>query len=396
MRAAPSVPAVAPERLRIAQVVTRMDIGGVPDHVMTLVRGLHPSAAVTLFCATIDPRHALELEALGVPVVPIGFTRLPDPVADLRAFRRLVGLLRNGAFDIVHTHMSKAVMLGAPAARLARVPVVINTAHNLGFLALRQPLLRGLFWLYDRALFTVCDRVVTVSDEVRDRTVRAWIAPAAKVVAIANGIDPARFRVAAAKRAALRAELAQDDGPLLLTVARLVWFKGLDTLIDALPPLVARHPALRLVIVGEGTLRAALTDQAERLGLGEHVRFTGERADVPALLAAADLFVLPSVSEGMPISILEAMAAGRAVVATRVGGVPELIEEGQTGLVVPARDAGALAEALDRLIADPALRARMGGAGAARLASEFSAEAMVARTRALYRTCRREKAGRCV
>ena len=373
-------------RPRVAQVVTRMDIGGVPDHVMTLVRGLRTEFDVVVLCASIDPRHASDLAALSIPVITIPFARLPSPVADMKALVALLRILRGQHFDVVHTHMSKAVLIGAVAARLARVPVVVNTAHNLGFLALPNPILRGLFWLYDRLLFALaCDVIVTVSRQVRAGVVRAGIAPARKVVAIANGIDPGRFAVPAALRDETRSALAPGAAPLIVTVARLVWFKGLDPLIAAAPDLVARHPLARIVIVGAGPLREALGAQSLRLGLGEHVVFAGERGDVPALLAAADIFVLPSVSEGMPISILEAMAAGRPVVATRVGGVPDLVADGTTGLLVPPRDPVALAAALIRLADSPALGERMGRAGAARLAAAFSAGAMVARTARLYR-----------
>lgn len=385
--AAPApVPAGAIRRPRVAQIVTRMDIGGVPDHVMTLVRGLRFDFEVVVICASIDPRHARELEALAVPVIVVPLARLPHPVADLRALLRLVQVLQARRLDIVHTHMSKAVLIGAAAARLARVPVIVNTAHNLGFLALRQPLLRALFWAYDRALFAAtCDVIVTVSRQVRAGVVRAGIAPPRKVVAIPNGIDPARFSVSPELRRSTRLALADGDGLVIVTVARLVWFKGLDTLLEAAVPLLARHPRARIVIVGEGPLRAALTAQAVRLGIDRSVIFAGERGDIPALLAAADLFVLPSVSEGMPISILEAMAACRPVVATRVGGVPDLVLDGVSGLLVDARAPDALAAALLRLADDPALAARMGQAGAARLDRAFSAAAMVARTGALYR-----------
>ncbi|MCW6511339.1 glycosyltransferase family 4 protein [Lichenifustis flavocetrariae] len=375
----------ATPRLKVAQVVTRMDIGGVPDHVMTLVRGLHRDCDLVVLCASIDAKHARELEALSVPVIKVPFARLPLPKSDFRVLLELIHILRAGRFDVVHTHMSKAVLIGALAARLARVPLVVNTAHNLGFLALPNPLFRGLFWVYDRVLFAVaCDLIVTVSQQVRDAVVRAGIAPGRKVIAIPNGIDPQRFDVPPELRLTVRSELAPDDDLLIVTVARLVWFKGLDMLLDAAPAVLAHHPRTKIVIVGDGPLRAELSARCAKLGIERQVVFTGERRDIPALLAAADIFVLPSVSEGMPISILEAMAAGKAVVATRVGGVPDLVLDGDTGCLVESRDAGGLAAALIRLADNPALRDRMGCQGAARLSRMFSADAMVERTLALY------------
>lgn len=363
-----------------------MDIGGVPDHVMTLARGLRGEFDVSVLCASIDPRHARELDRLGVPVITVPFARLPSPLADLRALITAAAEMRRHRFDVVHTHMSKAVLVGATAARLTRVPLVINTAHNLGFLALPNPALRALFWIYDKMLFwACCDVIVTVSESVRAGVVRGRIASDGKVVAIANGIDPDRFNVPPEVRRDTRTLLSGSDGPLIVTVARLVWFKGLDTLIDAVPALLARHPRARIAIVGDGPLREILEARADALGLADRIVFLGERRDVPEILAAADIFVLPSVSEGMPISILEAMAASRPVVATRVGGVPDLVSEDETGIVVPARDPEALSAALIRLADDPALAGGMGAAGRQRLDASFSAQAMVTRTAVLYR-----------
>lgn len=377
----------APRRLKIAQVVTRMDVGGVPDHVMTLARGLAPDHDVTVVCNGIDPGHAAALGAAGVGVAHIDFRRLLHPIRDVGAFLRLLNLLRTQRFDVVHTHMSKAALVGGVAGRAARAPAIVNTAHNLGFLAVPQKALRALFWVYDRLLFAAtAHRIVTVSDRVREGAVKGGIAPAGKVVAIHNGVLGARFEISAPEARARRVALGVADGaPLVLAVARLVWFKGLDALVEATPALLARHPEARVVIVGGGPLREKLEAQARALGVERAVIFTGERSDVPELLAAADIFVLPSVSEGLPISILEAMTAGKPVVATSVGGIPELIVDGETGLLTPARDAGSLAEALIRLAGDPELRARMGAAGKARAQIEFSPGRMVERTAALYR-----------
>ncbi|PIP97761.1 MAG: hypothetical protein COW75_04030 [Rhodobacterales bacterium CG18_big_fil_WC_8_21_14_2_50_71_9] len=375
---------------RVAQIVTRMDVGGVPDHVLTLTRGLLLNHDVTLICGAIDPRHAAALAAMGVEVVMAPFSRLPDPLRDLRAVRALRALMVARRFDIIHTHMSKAALAGVVAARLIRPaaarPLVVNTAHNLGSLALSHPLLRRLFKVYDRMLLGgACDAVIVVSERVRARALALGLAPPDKLFAIPNGIATERFAPDQAQAAVRRAALNVAPGEtLILTVARLVWFKGLDVLIDALALIARRRPGAKLVIVGAGPLRAALEQRAQALGVGDRVTFTGERSDVPQLLAAADIFALTSVSEGMPISILEAMASGLAVAATEVGGVGELVRDGETGLLTPPRDPAAFAAALEKLIADPALRARMGAGGRARVEAEFTGPAMTARTAALY------------
>lgn len=375
---------------RVAQVVTRMDVGGVPDHVLTLTRGLIGGHDVTLICGAIDPRHAAALAAMGVEVVMAPFSRLPDPLRDLRAVRALRALMIERRFDIIHTHMSKAALAGVVAARLVRPsaarPLVVNTAHNLGSIALSHPLLRRAFRIYDRMLLgNSCDAVIVVSERLRAQALALGLVPPHRLFAIPNGIALERFAPDQAQSAAQRAALNVSPGQtLIVTVARLVWFKGLDVLIDALALLAPRQPGARLAIVGAGPLRADLERRAQALGVGDRVTFTGERRDVPQLLAAADVFALTSVSEGMPISILEAMASGLPVAATDVGGVGELVQDGETGLLTRPRDPAAFAAALESLSADPALRERMGARGRARAEAEFTGSAMTDRTAALY------------
>ncbi|CAN7593112.1 glycosyltransferase [Rhizobium sp. LjRoot254] len=375
-------------RLRVAQIVTRMDIGGVPDHVMTLVRGLSPDMDVTVICNTIDAQHERDLSELGVPFICVRMERLLSLISDLRGFQQLRRILRDGRFDIVHSHMSKAALLGGIAAVTTGIPVTINTAHNLGFLALPNPAARLLFWVYDRLLFALtADAVITVSERVRDGIVRGGIVGTSKVVSIHNGIDVAKFSDAAGAARAIRSEFGVGpEDVLVVTVARLVWFKGLHDLLDAAALVLAQFGNVRFLIAGTGSQRDELAARASALGIGERVIFAGERRDVPSILAAADVFALSSVSEGLPISILEAMAAGVAVVATDVGGISELVEEGVNGYLVPARDPPAFAERLCRLAGDAALRRSFGASGRTRARLEFSPERMVMRTADLYET----------
>lgn len=368
--------------LHIAVLVTRMDLGGVPDHIMTIVTGLAGRCRFTLICDHVHAAHAGQLQELGVEVLPTQLERTPDPMADIRAVVRLVGIIRAGGFDVLHTHMSKAALLGAIAGRIAGCRAIVNTAHNLGFIAMQSQTQRALFWVYDKLLLAAgTDAVVTVSRSVGERARAARLVPARKLHVIHNGIRTARFIAVA------------GDGPAtprqtltIVTVARLVWFKGLDTLIRAMRAVVDTFPQARLVIVGGGELESQLRAQAASLDLTAAITFAGEREDVPVVLAAADLFVLPSVSEGLPVSILEAMACGLAVVATRVGGVPELVEEGVTGLLVEPGQPHAMATAICRLLADERERRTMGLAGRGRLEANFSAQAMVEATEQLYRT----------
>ncbi|MDQ0321103.1 glycosyltransferase involved in cell wall biosynthesis [Pararhizobium capsulatum DSM 1112] len=373
-------------KLRIAQVVTRMDIGGVPDHVMTLVQGLSNHAEVTVIGSSIDPQHERALTNLGVPFLPVPMERSLSPLSDIRSFGKLRKALRDGAFDIVHTHMSKAAMLGGLASATSGIPVTINTAHNLGFLALSNPAARGLFWIYDRLLFALTtDAVITVSGRVRDGIIRSGIAPGDKVVSIHNGIEAGRFPTDRDRASAIRHTFGiEDSHPLIVTVARLVWFKGLHDLIDAAALVLEKEPNARFLIVGSGPQLDELRAKTVALGIADRVIFAGERRDVPDILSAADIFALTSVSEGLPISILEAMAAGLPVVATDVGGISELVAEGETGFLVPAREPREIANRILRLTADAGLRQSFGTAGRDRVTKAFSPEQMVTQTTRLY------------
>lgn len=374
---------------KVAMLVTRMDIGGVPDHVMTLLDGFGPDIKVTLICDHIHPTHLAEAESLGVAVQILPMQRLAGGLSDLKALKALRRILREGDFDILHTHMSKAALLGAIIGATSRKIKVVNTAHNLGYIALPQRWKKAVFWVYDRFISMVgIDATVTVSKIVGDTARQAHLIPARKLHVVQNGIRTGKFLQSKTQGEAVRRDLLGqgNDGPLMLTVARLVWFKGLDTLIDALPDVVASHKSARLAIVGDGELRDDLEAQVVRLGLKGHVIFTGERDDVPDLLAAADLFVLPSVSEGLPISLLEAMASSLPIVATDVGGIPELVVEGVNGHLTKAGDAPAMSRALLSLLDDPDKADEWGQAGLARLQSHFSQAAMVAKTEALYGT----------
>jgi glycosyltransferase involved in cell wall biosynthesis len=362
-----------------------MDIGGVPDHVMTLLDGFSPNIKVTLICDHIHPQHRNEAEMLGVDIDILPMQRLAGGMSDLKTLRGLRKILREGDFDILHTHMSKAALLGAIVGVMDRSIKVVNTAHNLGYIALPERWKKIIFWVYDRLISTFgIDATVTVSQIVADTARDAFLIPAKKLHVIQNGIRTTKFKNAKLGQDLRKTILGQTKGPLILTVARLVWFKGLNTLIDALPEVVERHTSTKLVIVGDGELRADLEAQVEQLGMSDYVVFTGERDDVPDLLAAADLFVLPSVSEGLPISILEAMASKLPIVATNVGGIPELVVDGETGLLVNAGDVDGMSAALISLLDDPCKCKAAGIVSYVRMTELFSQSTMVTATEKLY------------
>ena len=374
-------------KIRLLQIVTRIDVGGVPEHLLTLIEGLQgQNYAVSVACNHITDPMRQRFTALGVDIYLIKLHRLPHP-ADLLSAWQLYQFLRREQFAIVHTHMSKAALLGGLMARFARIPVIVNTAHNLGCIAFTKHWQRALFWLYDKALFALTmDAVILVSENIRRQIVANRLLPEHKAVYIPNGIKTNDL-VQTDKHKILTIKKSLDINPthwVLGTVARLVWFKGLHTLFAAMPDILKAHPDTTLLVIGDGPLKQELEGQARELGISEAIRFLGERNDVADLLVVMDMFVLPSVSEGMPITILEAMSTALPVVATNVGGIPELVVDGQTGFLVSREQPNALAQAVIKLLGDENLRKKMGNAGKGRVAHVFSSRYMVAETARLY------------
>ncbi|MZR32397.1 glycosyltransferase family 4 protein [Sneathiella litorea] len=372
--------------IRLAMLVTRMDIGGVPDHIMTLLDGFGRNIDVTLITDSIHADHLADIENSGVKVHLLQMKRLVSVKSDLKALKNLRRILKDGQFNILHTHMSKAALLGAIVGTFSRDIIVVNTAHNLGFIAIPQYWKKAVFWAYDKIISALgFDAIITVSQMVANKIIRAKVAPGNRVHVITNGIRLQEFKASAKKETEFRREiLGNAEGVIIVCVARLVWFKGIDTLINAFSRVLKEHPSARLAIIGDGELRDTLMAQTRQLGIEEFIHFCGERRDIPAILSASDLFVLSSVSEGLPISLLEAMAAQLPIVATDVGGISELILHGDTGYLVPARDPVKLAKNISDLLSDPNARRTLGKAGYNRLCTEFTQDAMVMRTEALY------------
>lgn len=318
--------------------------------------------------------------AEGFRIIPVPMARSLNPVAQARAFSALLRVFREERFDLVHAHMPISGLLARAAAKAAGVRRIAYTGH--GFLfnqpgpAWRRGLSFGLEWLGGRAT----DIFMTVSEEEAADARRLGIARNA--VGIRNGRDPARFHPDPAARAALRAEFGAAEGDcVVVIVSRLVRHKGHVELLRAMEAV----PGATLWIVGErlptdhGPDMAEDFARAERL-LGPRLRRLGYREDVARILAAADVFCLPSHFEGLPMSVIEAMMTGLPVVATDIRGPREQVRHGETGFLVPPAAVAPLAGALSRLAADPGLRARMGAAGRALALDRFDEAKVIGHT----------------
>jgi glycosyltransferase involved in cell wall biosynthesis len=364
-------------RLRILHLITRLSVGGAERLLIDLVRRLDATRFESLVCC-IQARGELaaELEAAGMPVVCL--ERMRGKRFDWRAVADLRRLLRREGVSLVHSHLYHANLYGRLAAILASVPAVA-TVHNV---YTRPKFHRRVLnrWLARRSA-----RVIAVSDQVRhDLLTYDGIDPA-RVVTIRNGIDLRRVASALTREQA-RARLSIPGGTLAIgCVGRLEEQKGHRYLLDACA-LLAREAGLgrfRVLLVGDGRLRAALEQHAAALGIGASVSFLGMRSDVADILRALDIYAMPSLWEGLPLAMLEAMAAGLPVVISEVGGVAEALDE-RCGVRVAPKDSGALADALRQLATQPERRRSLGSAARARAEAEFGAEAMIARLSRVY------------
>lgn len=364
--------------MTILQVVTLSEWGGAQEVVRILADNLRRTYPVVVACAP-GGRLIDELTALEIPVVPIRhLARYPHPFRDFAALLALLRLIRTLRPAIVHAHSTKAGMLARVAARLARVPVVLFTAHGWAFTSGRSRWKRVLLAAIERCLARVTTRIICVSRYDRELALQFRVAPAEKLEVIHNGLDPSLFAGRTPGEGSRKRRRSQE---LVMTfVGRLRSPKDPFTLIRAFSKLDRG----RLVIVGDGPQRQNVLELIDELDLAHRVELTGERKDVPSLLAASDVFVLTSNWEGLPLTIIEAMLAGLPVVATRVGGVPELIEDGVTGFLVPRQEPEDLADVLRRFVMDENMTSRMGQAGKEKAMREFSLGQMLSQVQALY------------
>lgn len=300
-----------------------------------------------------------------------------DPIAALGAAQRL----RATGARIVHAHDAHATALAAIAASLSGTPFRVCT---------RRVDFKPQAWKYNWTM----DCVICISQAILDVCRQSGV-QTQRLKLVHSGVDLERIHSDRSQRTTVRTPFVgtEVDRPLILNVASLADHKGQKFLLDAMAIVSVSIPTARLLIVGEGKLERPLRQQAERLGLGETCQFVGFRTDVPALMRACDLFVMSSHMEGLCTSVIEAMAAGLAIVATRAGGLPELIEDGTSGRLVPTRDPPALAKAIIELLQDPQCRQKMGQSGQVR-SSCFGLEPMVEGTLRVYETLTGSRGGR--
>jgi len=386
-------------RVHVLHVITRLIVGGAQENTMLTAALLDPSryAVDVVSGPQTGPEGSLipEVRARGVHLTILpSLVREVNPVKDAVALVALIRLIRRGRYDVVHTHSSKAGILGRWAACLAGVPIIVHTVHGWGHHDRQHFLVRRLYVLLERATQRITDKLIAVSPRNVEKGLADGIATPEKYVTIRSGIELDRFRSPSRPREALRAELGIPQGsPVVGTVTRLSPQKAPLDFVDAASRVVAQRQEAHFVIVGDGPLRADVEARVTVLGLTERVHLTGLRRDVPDLMHSFDIFALSSLWEGLPRVLPQAMAAGLPIVATAVDGNAEAVTNGVNGFLTPPGDPQAMAVALLRLLQDPTLAGRMGEAGRART-DEFGARKMVCDIAALYDALLAEYASR--
>jgi glycosyltransferase involved in cell wall biosynthesis len=363
------------DKIRLMHVIEDLGVGGLERVVVTICRTIdrsrfEPSVLVLRGSGALAP----ELEELGVEVIDIGGA---PGKGDYFAFRKVAREARERRIDVFHTHNTLPLFDAFPAARLIGARGHVHTDHARHFPDKLRYMVAEHFASY------FLDKIVAVSDDTKKNLVHYEKISPSRITVIPNGIDSERF-TRPVDVAAIRAALGLSSGPVIGLGARLTEQKGVIYLLHAVVQLRAQYPGLQVLVAGTGDQEDHLKRAASELGIASAVHFLGVRLDLPELVRAFDVFVIPSIWEGLPMALLEAFAAGTPVVASEVGGIGKVIRHRENGSLVPARDPGALAAELAHVLAQPELRKKYSAAARRTFEESYSAEAMTRRYEAVY------------
>lgn len=366
---------------RVVHIIDRLPPDGAERLLCEVLRYRSDAFDYQVLCLAEGGVFEPVIRAMGVPVTILGKSR----GIDLRLVWRLWRWLRACKPQIVHTHLFTADTWGRLVARLAGVPLVFSTVHSVNSWQGR------VHRLVDRTLALVTTRLIACTAQVADKLHKQDGINATRIVTLANGVDLQRF--ADVTPVDIEQELdAAGSAPWLAVLGRLEPVKGQAYLLECLALLRDQGTDFRCVLIGDGPERDALVEQVARLQLTKHVWFAGFRDNVPAWLAAIDVLVMPSRWEGLPMALLEAMALGKPIVAHAVGGIPDVVRDGQEGLLVAPHHPQQMMQALGRLLGDAALREQMGAKALSRVRAHYSAEALARAYEKLYQDAMTERA----
>lgn len=366
---------------KIMFVVDTLDLGGTETQMMQLARQLKANGhSVTVGCLHPGGILAQDLIKAGIPVVE--FPKLGSLLSLSGAYQvfRLACFIRRNKFDVVHAHDLWANLMAVPAAWITRTSMIVSSQRDLGHLFWYTPFRCKVIGIIHR----LSTRVVANSKAVKKFLVREFHVPSNQVRVVRNSVDFERFARATGSRGKICPGLDLKTRLIAVIANMHTPIKGHHDVIEAARIICREIPEISFVLVGDGSERRNIEEHATSAGVREHFIFLGRREDVPEVLACCELSILASRSEGFPNVVLEAMAAGLPVVATRVGGVPEIIQDGFTGLLVSPQDHEALAHAVLQVMQDPVLAARIGRAGQQRIRSHFGLDRLISEIEQLY------------
>jgi len=384
-------------RVKVLRLFSRLNIGGPSVHVILLTAGLDPLGYETRLVVGDEAEREGNLfelaESKGVRWLRMpGLEREIRPIGDLRCLWALVRLMREERPTIVHTHTAKAGVVGRIAARLSRVPIVVHTYHGHVLRGYFGRAKSAVFRCIEAALARVTHAVLTVSDAVSRDLVEMGVVPADRLRVVPLGLELQPL-AGGLQRGGLRREAGfADDAPLVGIVGRLVPIKDVGCFLEAAALVLRSRPQARFSIVGDGAERARLEKQALRLGLGNRVHFHGWKRDLPGLYGDLDLVVNCSRNEGTPVALIESLAAARPVVATRVGGTPDVLRDGRFGALVAPGDPAALAGAILEHLETPERGREMARAGQSEVLTRYSVQRLVTDMDELYRSLLAQRA----
>lgn len=368
-------------KIKILHII-RPAAGGMKNHLIDLVRFTDRKQYQVEVACPHGHNLREELNALGVRVLPIPLKGSISPLSDWQTVFIIARHLKKNQVDILHAHSSKGALVGRLAALIARTPVVVFTAHNSIFYEHWSPLKLKTMATVEKMLASGTQRIIAVSKALKEEIFKYEGIPESKISIVYNGVDLNKVHLDGDKLRVCKNMGIPPLGQLVGVVARLAPQKGVTYFLKA-AALLKNHQ-VNFVVIGDGPLRQHLEQEAISLGLENRVFFTGYRSDINKIMPVLDVLVLPSVTEGLPLIILEAMAARRPVVATKVGGVPEVITHGQTGLLVEAKDSHALADAIEQLISNKDMALYIGNSARKLVEQKFTLQQMADTTMNIY------------
>jgi len=372
-------------KINILHIYQNSKIGGVQQQLLSLLKAYSRERFNPIFCC-LGPKEEIgkEIEGTGIEFIPLNklrYNRFSSGIV-----LELHRLMKKKQIHVVRTHRYRSNLYGRLAAFFAGVPVIIASVHD-NYRTDKRPKRR----IMNRILSKITDKIVAVSEAVKEDIMRYDRIDPSKIEVIPNGIDVERFNPEK-KTTDIRKEFSLEEDDIVIGfIGRIVTAKGLEYLLDALPYLKGEFKSIKLLIVGEGSLVEELKERAKKNNIFNNILFTGKRRDIPEILASIDIFVMPSIAEGLPNALLEAMAMGKPIVTTEVGGIPEVIKNEINGLLVPPRNAESLVTAIKTFLDNRHLAIKIGQRAKNYVEENLSIQTTTQKWESLYTVLLKEK-----